>query len=382
MAEIAIAVKDLHKEFVLPQHKNTSIKQVFVNIGRKNRKVNQKVLDGISFEINKGDFFGIVGRNGSGKSTLLKILAGVYYPTAGNVQVNGMLTPFIELGVGFNPELSGRDNVFLNGALLGFSRKEMQAMYDEIVEFAELEEFMDKKLKNYSSGMQVRLAFSIAVKAKNEILIFDEVLAVGDAAFQQKCFDYFEKLKSEKQTVVFVSHDMSAVKRFCNKAIYLKEGKIIGSGAPSEIADIYAVENIQDSSNEVSETSSVNKLSQAHKLDAKIANRDTKNLSIKLTYKSRDTIDMYIGLSVQREGFSIAEITNPDNVVLKGNGSIVYDLSLDLFNPGSYQVGAGLYLKSNKELVAISPAKCNFVIKGSDDTKGGALKLSHSWRAK
>jgi len=380
MSDIAVVVKNLHKEFVLPQHKNTSLKQVFVNLGRHHPKVQQKVLDGIDFEVHKGDFFGIVGRNGSGKSTLLKILAGVYAPTDGVVETYGALTPFIELGVGFNPELSGRDNVFLNGALLGFSRKEMQAMYDEIVSFAELEEFMDKKLKNYSSGMQVRLAFSIAVKAKNEILIFDEVLAVGDAAFQQKCFDYFEKLKGEKQTVIFVSHDMSAVRRFCNHAIYLKEGKIIGKGSPDEIADIYTVENIQDSTNTTPESPSDKKLPATHELDAKIKNQDNKSLTVEFVYKSNDSRDMYIGLSVQRLGSSIAEIITPEGIVLRGNGTISYDLDLGLLNPGSYQIGGGLFLRANRELVAISPANCNFVIKGSDATKGGPLKLEHKWK--
>jgi ABC-2 type transport system ATP-binding protein len=379
MPDIAVVVRDLHKEFVLPQHRRTSLKQVFVSFWKRHPKVQQKVLDGIDFEVKKGDFFGIVGRNGSGKSTLLKILAGVYAPTAGVVETYGALTPFIELGVGFNPELSGRDNVFLNGALLGFSRREMNAMYDDIVEFAELHEFMDKKLKNYSSGMQVRLAFSIAVKAKNEILIFDEVLAVGDAAFQQKCFDYFEKLKTEKQTVIFVSHDMSAVRRFCNQAIYLKEGKIIGSGSPDEVADIYTVENIQDAASNPESTPG-DKLSAGHTLSAKIVDRDDKRLTIELSYKANDAQDMYIGLSVQRQGVSIAEITTPESILLKRNGSILYDLDLELFNPGTYQIGGGLFLHKNRELVAISEANCNFAIKGSDPTKGGALRLKHEWR--
>lgn len=382
MSDIAVTVRDLHKEFVLPQHKNTSLKQVFVNLGKRHPKIQQKVLDGINFEVKKGDFFGIVGRNGSGKSTLLKILAGVYSPTAGEVEVNGALTPFIELGVGFNPELSGRDNVFLNGALLGFSRKEMQLMYDEIVEFAELEEFMDKKLKNYSSGMQVRLAFSIAVKAKNEILIFDEVLAVGDAAFQQKCFDYFEKLKVEKQTVIFVSHDMGAVRRFCTQAIYLKEGKIIGSGDPTEIADIYAVENINDSISSNQEDSVYDNLSSTHKVTSKIIERDDKFLVLEFSYKSADVQEMYIGLSLQREGVSVAEITTPEDLILVGNGRITYSLNLNILNPSSYHVGVGLYLRKNRELVAISQSKCDFVIKGSDTTKGGALKLNHEWAVK
>lgn len=239
MAEPAIIVKDLHKEFVLPQHKNTSIKQAFVNIGKKNNKVKQKVLDGISFEIKKGEFFGIVGRNGSGKSTLLKILAGVYSPTSGTAFVNGSLTPFIELGVGFNPELSGRDNVFLNGALLGFNRKEMIAMYDEIVEFAELSEFMDQKLKNYSSGMQVRLAFSIAIRAKSDILLIDEVLAVGDANFQKKSIEVFDELKRQGRTIIFVTHAMDYVREFCDQIVVINKGKLLYKGDPEEGIDIY-----------------------------------------------------------------------------------------------------------------------------------------------
>lgn len=243
--EPAIVIKDIHKEFVLPQHKNSSIKQTFVNIVRKNNKTVQRVLDGVSFQINKGDFFGVVGRNGSGKSTLLKILAGVYTPTCGEIKINGKLTPFIELGVGFNPELSGRDNVFLNGALLGFTRKQMEAMYDEIVEFAELEPFMDQKLKNYSSGMQVRLAFSVAIKARNEIMIFDEVLAVGDEAFQRKCMDIFEKYKATGQTVVLVTHDMETVKKFCNKAALIQDGKVAQIGNPVQVADAYSLSNTE-----------------------------------------------------------------------------------------------------------------------------------------
>ncbi len=248
--DIAISVRDIRKEFILPQSKNSSFKQSFVNIVKKNNKVTQKVLDGVSFDVHKGDFFGIVGRNGSGKSTLLKMLAGVYTPTAGEIQVNGGLTPFIELGVGFNPELSGRDNVYLNGALLGFNRNQMDEMYYEIVSFAELEPFMDQKLKNYSSGMQVRLAFSIAIMAKNEVLIFDEVLAVGDEAFQRKCLDVFERYKAEGQTVILVTHDMEQVRRFCTRAILISDGKLIKDGDPREIADLYSKLNLEQISKE------------------------------------------------------------------------------------------------------------------------------------
>ncbi|MEI6481423.1 MAG: ABC transporter ATP-binding protein [Candidatus Saccharibacteria bacterium] len=241
-SEIAIHVEGVYKNFRLPHEKSSTIKSAFVNIlkGKRNRSTTvQHALKNISFDIKKGEFFGIVGRNGSGKSTLLKILAGIYQPTQGTVVTQGKLVPFIELGVGFNPELSGRDNVYLNGSLLGFSKEEIDSMYEKIVEFAELEQFMDQKLKNYSSGMQVRLAFSMAVRADADILLVDEVLAVGDADFQRKCFDYFRKLKKRKQTVVFVSHDMSAVREYCDRALLISDGVIKNMGRTEDVASEY-----------------------------------------------------------------------------------------------------------------------------------------------
>ncbi len=238
--EIAIKVDHLRKNFKLPHQRETSIKSALINFRKWSRKYQtQKALNNVTFEIKKGEFFGIVGRNGSGKSTLLKMLAGIYPPDKGTININGKLTPFIELGVGFNQELTGKENVFLNGALLGFSRKEMRAIYDDIVEFAEIEEFMDQKLKNYSSGMQVRLAFSIAIRAKSDILLIDEVLAVGDAAFQTKCMDYFNELKAAGQTVVFVSHDRGSLEKFCDQAILIDKGVIIARGETKSVLNHY-----------------------------------------------------------------------------------------------------------------------------------------------
>lgn len=238
-SDIAIHVSHLHKSFKLPTERAWGLKQAIFNRlrGVKGFKT-QKVLNGISLDIKKGEFVGIVGRNGSGKSTLLKTLAGIYYPQSGEIVINGRLVPFIELGVGFNPELTGRENVYLNGAMLGFSNKEVDAMYDEIWRFAELEEFQDQKLKNYSSGMQVRLAFSIAIRARGDILLLDEVLAVGDAAFQQKCEDYFASLHG-KQTVVLVTHSMSNITKFCDRAILIEKGKITLDGDPKSVAKAY-----------------------------------------------------------------------------------------------------------------------------------------------
>ena len=237
---IAISVKNISKSFRLPTEQSFGLKQAIFNRlrGIKGYK-EQKVLKSLDFNINKGEFVGIVGRNGSGKSTLLKILAGIYYPEKGEITINGSLVPFIELGVGFNPELTGRENVYLNGAMLGFSNEEMDVMYNDIWEFAELKDFQDQKLKNYSSGMQVRLAFSIAIRARGDILLLDEVLAVGDAAFQQKCTDYFYDLKNKNQTVILVTHSMDNVRKFCTRAILLDDGKIVEDGDPNKIADSY-----------------------------------------------------------------------------------------------------------------------------------------------
>jgi ABC-2 type transport system ATP-binding protein len=238
-----IEVKNLHKSFVLPTEKVGSIKSSFTSLSlfKKKKYGTQKAISGISFNVYKGEFLGIVGRNGSGKSTLLKILAGIYQPTKGSITTTGKVVPFIELGVGFNPELTGKDNTYLNGAMLGFSHKEIDKKYKSIVEFAELEKFMDQKLKNYSSGMQVRLAFSVAtILADSDILLLDEVLAVGDAEFQRKCFNYFKTLKKNKKTVIFVSHDMNAVKEYCDRAILIENGKIKKQGTAVAVSREYA----------------------------------------------------------------------------------------------------------------------------------------------
>ncbi len=237
--ENAIEVKDLYKSFKLPTERAWGLKQaIFNRLKGIKGFTRQEVLRGISFDVKRGEFLGVVGRNGSGKSTLLKVLSEIYVPDKGSVKVNGTLVPFIELGVGFNPELTGRENVYLNGALLGFSNKEMDAMFDDIVKFAELEQFMDQKLKNYSSGMQVRLAFSIAIRARGDILILDEVLAVGDAAFQEKCNDYFKSLHGN-QTVILVTHSMDNVEKFCDRAILIENGRIACEGKPSKVTKAY-----------------------------------------------------------------------------------------------------------------------------------------------
>ncbi len=387
----AVRVTDLRKEFILPQHRNTSIKQAVVNISKKNGKVTQTVLNGVSFEVAKGDFFGIVGRNGSGKSTLLKILAGVYTPTEGGVEMNGNLTPFIELGVGFNPELSGRDNVYLNGALLGFDRTEMAAMYEDIVDFAELEQFMDQKLKNYSSGMQVRLAFSIAIKAKNEILIFDEVLAVGDEAFQQKCINVFEAYKMQKQTVILVTHDMEMVKKFCNRAMLIHEGQIVEIGNPQVVASAYSRLN-QPEIDKDTEVQNEKPKEETKYLGARILGSD-------LHIKSRFALNERMVVDVTWKGLAAERIESIGVNIFKGSGEHITGINTRFsphepdwktterigiefqlnMTPGQYFILVEAFEAEGKVVDSILEGP-RFTISKSDIKWSGLVELPYIWR--
>lgn len=329
MSDSVITVKGIHKAFKLPHEKQGSLKNMFVNVLRRNRGFErQQVLNDVNLEVKKGDFFGIVGRNGSGKSTLLKLLAGIYSPDKGHIQINGQLTPFIELGVGFNPELTGRENVYLNGALLGFGRKEMNEMYDDIVNFAGLERFMDQKLKNYSSGMQVRLAFSIAIQVESDILLIDEVLAVGDAAFQQKCFEVFAELKKKGVTIILVTHDMTSVLRFCNKAILINQGEIVKRGKPNDVADAYLELNYE--STKANDTNRGGKLQQddtkAKILKTAIRNADGK---IEHSFNSKDSMKVCL------------DFTNPTGEPIHFGFQIFNDSGTYCFGTNTSSSGVG-----------------------------------------
>lgn len=298
-----VKVQNLTKTFKTPIEASTGIKQKLINIlkGRKGYREFTPLKD-VSFEVKKGDFFGIVGRNGSGKSTLLKTIAGIYAPNEGLVQVNGTLVPFIELGVGFNPELTGRENVYLNGALLGFSNSEVDEMYDDIVDFAELHDFMDERLKNYSSGMQVRLAFSIAIKAEGDVLLLDEVLAVGDEAFQRKCYTYFAELKKNKKTVILVTHDMSAVQQFCNRAMVIKNGKAVYVGSAAKASLMYREDNTP--SDEIAKRKNRKTIENSRvEVGAELINRSTdKTLEFNISVTPKEDIDSAVAaISITKE---------------------------------------------------------------------------------
>lgn len=364
--DVVIRVESVSKSFRLPHERHSSLKSALFSTlkGKKRSFEKQKVLKDISFEIKKGEFFGIVGRNGSGKSTLLKLLAGVYSPDKGAITINGKLTPFIELGVGFNPELTGRENVFLNGSLLGFSRKEMENMYDEIVQFAELEKFMDQKLKNYSSGMQVRLAFSIAVRAQSDILLLDEVLAVGDTLFQKKCFEYFKTLKRNNKTVVFISHDSNALETYCDNGILINNGRLVSSGKISKIVREYndLINNIEEKNTDTNKKSQekrwgtglvsiTNYVAGQNEVSKNIFTDKDDNIEINVDYRFNHTIQSPI--------FGII-VRNSSNIIVFESNT-----HREKIKTGIYKNGATANVKwiipnvFNTDIYFVSPAASN-----------------------
>jgi ABC-2 type transport system ATP-binding protein len=246
---VAIEVSGVEKTFRIPTQRVDSLKERLTTFSQPDYRELHALRD-VSFEIERGEFFGIVGRNGSGKSTLLKILASIYAADAGRVRMAGRLAPFIELGVGFNNELTARENVELNGVMMGLTRRDARSRLAAVLEFAELEEFVDLKLKNYSSGMLVRLAFSVMIQSDAEILLIDEVLAVGDASFQQKCADVFYEIRDSPRTVVFVTHDMGAVEQYCHRAMLLHDGGIRAIGQADEVARSYLRLNFEQAPGE------------------------------------------------------------------------------------------------------------------------------------
>jgi ABC-2 type transport system ATP-binding protein len=239
LAPVAIEVRGLDKNFRVPEHRVDTLKERFTRPFTRAEYRQLHALKGVSFDVRRGEFFGIVGRNGSGKSTLLKVLASIYRPDAGRVRMAGRVAPFIELGVGFNPEMTAKENVALNGVLFGLSRREAAGKLDAVLDFAELREFVELKIKNYSSGMMVRLAFAIMVQADADIMLIDEVLAVGDAAFGQKCMDVFYERRAAGRTIVLVTHDMSTVQSLCHRALVIENGEVQFEGEPEKTAMRY-----------------------------------------------------------------------------------------------------------------------------------------------
>ena len=385
-----LLVEHVSKRFRLPTEQANGLKQTVINWARGIKGYReQNVLDDITFSVNRGDFFGIVGRNGSGKSTLLKIISKIYVPNSGKVTVHGQLVPFIELGVGFNPELTGRENVYLNGALLGFDKDQIDAMYDDIVAFAELEEFMDQKLKNYSSGMQVRLAFSVAIKAQGDILVLDEVLAVGDEAFQRKCNAFFEQIKSDSsKTVILVTHDMGAIKRYCNKAILILDGKIVVSGNKTEVADRYTVENIKPQESTVREEAEEEPKEEkeyATGLCAEIPLLKVRpsqgimckpgdDFAFEVEYEHHADRHVYINISLMDQGRGGMILGERFDLTQSGHQVVHFRMPTTLFTNSNLRIMVSVHVPkdsedpTNDEMIGFTNDEscCDFIIRGSE----------------
>jgi len=393
--DIALRVKNVSKSFHLPTEQANGLKQAFVNWtkGIKGYE-DQKVLRDISLEVKKGDFFGIVGRNGSGKSTLLKIISGIYTTDSGSVDIFGRLVPFIELGVGFNPELTGRENIYMNGAMLGFSNSEVDKMYNEIVDFAELPEFMDQKLKNYSSGMQVRLAFSIAIKAQGDILVLDEVLAVGDEAFQRKCSTFFDQIKKDKtKTVILVTHSMESVRKYCNRAMLIVDGEIKETGNPDKVAnaysDIFINERISELEDKENKKPTNMQLSDVHLQDIQIVQDNKKtsavkfreNFSLELVFfaeKVHEDLIMGIHFFDQsgRDMLAISTKVFGKFNLKKGKSKISFDIQ-NIFTDGDYYINLAIEDNNTQELLVQNHEISPFSIIGLNLSKHSKHSLTH-----
>jgi ABC-type polysaccharide/polyol phosphate transport system ATPase subunit len=396
---LAIQAEGLKKAFRIPTHRVDSLKERIVRpfSGREYRTL--QALDGVSFDIHQGEFFGIVGRNGSGKSTLLKLLASIYRADAGTIRMAGRLAPFIELGVGFNVELTARENVVLNGVMMGLAPGDARERLDAVLEFAELEEFVDLKLKNYSSGMLVRLAFSVMLQADADVLLIDEVLAVGDASFQQKCADAFRRMKGEGKTIVLVTHEMATVEAYCHRAMLIGDGKIQAIGEPTEIANRYLRLNFESGADSGGAETAKTTGDGVRLLDAWIEDAAGARAT---TIEHGKPIRLHVEIETMREasglgvGFVIANaeglgmfqfgtpIENADGSDLLPAGRPV-KIEAELENPlapGRYYVHCGVqrHQAGGEDVSMYTHNAIDFLVFGSQSSRG-VLSLAHEIKA-
>jgi len=415
---VAIAVNNLSKTFKIPHNRISTLRGAFVSAFKNKAYEKFKALDKVSFEVKKGEFFGIIGRNGSGKSTLLKLLASIYTPDTGRIKINGRVSPFLELGIGFNPELSGRDNIYLNATVLGLTRKQIEEKFAKIVAFSELERFIDQKIKNYSSGMQVRLAFSVAIHANRDILLMDEVLAVGDTNFQQKCLEEFNKYRKQGRTVILVTHDMGTVQRHCDRALLLRNGKVVLIGNPLKAVEKYVNQNMSDEENRIEKNSenTENNNSAAEPPSAPVSAGKTTNprpkkaakitrvtfldkngkpknvfgtgedIIAKIHYQSNKKIlKPVVGIAIYTQGG--IHLTGPNTRTshhlidkMEGKGSLDFVIKNNPFYSGTYALTVALYDWECVHPYDIKDRAYQFKIFSKEENQLGTIKLNHLWK--
>jgi ABC-2 type transport system ATP-binding protein len=377
-----IEVNNLSKRFEIPLERVDSMKERVIHPFRHRRVRNLQALDDISFNVHRGEFFGIVGRNGTGKSTLLKILASIYRADSGQIRMAGRVAPFIELGVGFNVELTARENIVLNGVMMGLTPREMRRRVDSVIDFAELREFADLKLKNYSSGMLVRLAFSVMLEADADVLLIDEVLAVGDASFQQKCADAFHQMKAEGKTIILVTHEMAAVEAYCHRAMLLNEGRIQHIGVPAETGREYLKLNFARDG-EGGSVGSEGEAEGARLLSCRLEGGEGEDLStlelgepIRLRVELellQDVPGLHVGFVVANaDGLGLVEFgtqVGPEDGDLVAGKRVVVRVDLDnSLAVGRHYVHCGV--QSANGISIYVPNAVSFVIFGAQQTRG------------
>jgi ABC-type polysaccharide/polyol phosphate transport system ATPase subunit len=382
----AIQVEDLHKSFRIPTQRVDSLKERAVHPFASRDYRELQALDGVSFEVNQGEFFGIVGRNGSGKSTLLKLLASIYRADRGAIRIAGRMAPFIELGVGFNHDLTARENVVLNGVMMGLTPREMRSRLDAVIEFAELTEFINLKLKNYSSGMLVRLAFSLMMQVDADVLLIDEVLAVGDASFQQKCADAFHEMKLAGRTIVLVTHEMATVEAFCHRAMLIDGGKIRHIGDPARVGREYLRLNFEQETQqqvaaepvesedlqlieariEQSDGAPVSSLEHGETLRVRVeleARRDLPGLDVGFLIANAD------GVPVFNFGLPVGESEGQRNVAA-GQHVVVTATLKNQLAAGRYSVHCGVNRAFEGGIALYIPDAIEFLVFGGPQTRG------------
>ncbi len=393
-APLAIQVEGLFKSFRIPMQRIDSLKERAVHPFASREFRELKALNGISFEIRRGEFFGIVGRNGSGKSTLLKLLASIYRADRGTIRIAGRLAPFIELGVGFNHELTARENVVLNGVMMGLTPREMRQRLDQVIDFAELTEFADLKLKNYSSGMLVRLAFSVMLEADADVLLIDEVLAVGDASFQQKCADAFHEMKAAGKTIVLVTHDMSAVESYCHRAMLLSDGDAQHIGEPDAVGREYLKLNFPSEVSAAGETGATEGEGKGAELIAcrvedgaggeisSLESGEPIRLHVDIRLLGR-VPGLHVGLVVANaDGLGLFEIgipvTSEDGLAIKGDRVVVTAQTENPLAAGRHFIHCGIQ-SAHGISVFVSNAT-SFVVYGAEQS-GGIIAPKHEVKA-
>ena len=309
--DVVISVKNVEKSFKIYSDKGHTLKERLLFFKQRNSYTRHEVLKGVTLEIERGEVVGLVGHNGCGKSTLLKLMTKIIYPDKGKIEINGKISSLLELGAGFHPDMTGRENIYTNASIFGLTKKEIDGRLDEIIEFSELEEFIDSPVRTYSSGMYMRLAFSVAINVDADILLIDEILAVGDARFQAKCFNKMLELKKREITIVIVSHDLGSIERLCNRAVWIENGKIRDEGIPHDIVAEYLDDimnkdknekikikdqskvNDQEKKKEVFEEKNIEKEEKKKKDKNRTGNKDIEIINIKLLNEKNEVSDTY-----------------------------------------------------------------------------------------